>query len=274
MDLSLRWSLQNSFHVFSCNEKEAPSIPSRIPMSKSPRLPKQYYERLYHGHSLIKSRMRSPYEAGALAAKAHTFSIMCPPKTTTTARKPVAQINASLYIHLHVLPGFCDVPSLLLGGKLKTKGSEHMCGGLASCHTYRVGGAVVTTQTPAIYAFQQITRLGKCTPTKINSVVVNESCSGVHEMYYNRDKWVGNRNDRSYVIFSTAWHYKTTTTCCVLPLNVHLPPISPRYRITLLCGDRGSLQRFISTKATFYIPCLPWRSGATKTSARIRHVSL
>jgi len=93
-------------------------------------------------------------------------------------------------------------------------------------------------------------------------------------MYYTKDEWFENRNDRSYVIFSAAWHYITTTTCCVLPLNVHLPPVFPKYRITLLCGDRGSLQRFISTKATFYIPRLPWRSGATKTSARIRHVSL
>lgn len=126
--------------------------------------------------------MRSPYEAGALAAKAHTFSIMCPPKTTTTARKPVAQINASLYIHLHVLPGFCDVPSLLSGGKLKTRGSEHMSGGLACCHNYWAGGAVVTMQTPAIDTFRKVTRLGKCSPTKIKRVTVNESCSEVHEM--------------------------------------------------------------------------------------------
>ena len=80
--------------------------------------------------------MRSPYEAGALAAKAHTFSIMCPPRTTTTARKSFAQINASLYIYLHVLPGFCDVLSLLLGGKLKMIGSECMCGGLVYCYDY------------------------------------------------------------------------------------------------------------------------------------------
>ena len=144
--------------------------------------------------------MRSPHEAGALAAKAHTFNIMCPPRTTTTARKSVAQINASLYIYLHVLLGFCDVPSLLLGRKLRIRGSEHVCGGLACCHTYRVGGAVVTMQTHAIDTFREVTRLGKCSPTKIKRDVLHESCSGAHEMHYIKDEWFESANPRRHVL--------------------------------------------------------------------------
>jgi len=43
MDLSLRWSLQNFSPAPLCNEKEASSILSRMPMSKSPTFPKQQH---------------------------------------------------------------------------------------------------------------------------------------------------------------------------------------------------------------------------------------